>query len=365
MITLYECLLKIFEDDEKLDPKQARDDVKSLANDDNTPNDIIHKMFTAGSKKLQEKWSKLCKEKNYTESQGQQLLQVLMKHDLIDLAAACINDRGLVDGDVLLNKHDRFLLGSFLDQKMLDDYKLSRQAIADIIGCQPPNGSTAVGPGEMFLTFIIKDAVQNGGAKKGKNDDVNDKSEITGDIKIGNMGVEIKGSSAAFQGQKQKPSHSELIKNIKKLPKECYYIKSGKSDWQKCWPKLLEYCKTPEGVAKALYTDVYSNTNLFDDYLKMLRDKPSDFEEFNAFMISGSAYSLKQYHSVEPFDSILFLESAGTRKSNPTAFIIRPANLSIREIFDIMIENFTLDCCPDMNSDHRVMPKINLIPIKK
>lgn len=363
MITLYKCLLQIFEaDEDKIDPKKARDDVKSLANDDNTADDIIHKMYTAGSKELQNAWAKLCLKKKYSESQGQQLLNVLMKHDLIDLAAACINDDGIVDGDSLLNKKDRFLLGSFLDKKLLDDYKITPKAIADIISCQPANGSTAVGPGEMFLTIIIKDAMQNGGAKKGKNDEIEDDSEITGDIRIGNFGIEIKGSAAAFQGQKHKPSHSEMVKNLKKLPSNCYYSKSAVSKWRSCWPNLLNHCKTPDGVAKAILTGVYGDESIFNEYLEMLSSTPELFMDFDAFMISCSAYSLKQYHAVEPFDSILFLESAGSRKTNPTAFILRPGGLSIKQIFDIFNQNFTLNSCFDCDSDHRVMPKINLKP---
>lgn len=362
MVSLQEALSLIghmFED-------KYRDDVKAISNNDDTPDQIIHSMYVAGSKELKEAWANLCKVKNYSASQGAQLLKVLTDHDLMDLAAACIEDNGIVDGDTLLSKKDRFKLGSFLDKKLLDDYKITPAAIADIIACQPASGSVAVGPGEMFLTCIIKDAVQNGGAAKGKNDDVESNAEITGDIRIGDSGVEIKGSAAAFMGQKDKPSHSNLQRNIKKMPAGTYYEKGGVKDWRSVWGATINHYKTPEAIARAIMTDVYTNVQQkarFKEYINMLKSDPKTFLDFDNFMISASAYSLYQYNATEPFDYIMFIVSEGSRKTNPDALVLPVNNKSLKDLYDILVENFTVKSCFDCASDRRIMPKIELKPV--
>lgn len=359
MISLQEALKLI---DHILEDKY-RDDVKSISNNDDTPDQIIHSMYVAGSKELKEAWGKLCQVKNYNATQGEHLLKVLTNHDLMDLAAACIEENGIVDGDLLLNKKGRFKLAQFLDKKLLDDYKIAPAAIADIIACQPASGSVAVGPGEMFLTCIIKDAVQNGGAAKGKNDGAESDAEITGDIRIGSFGVEIKGSAAAFMGQKGKPSHSDLIKNIKKMKAGTYYSKGSVKEWEKCWSAAIEHYKTPAAIATAIMDGIYSSSGQperFKEYISMLNKDPGTFSDFSNFMISASAYSLYQYKAIEPFDYIMFITSEGNKKKNPDAFVLPVNGKSLRDLYDVLSENFTVKSCFDCASDHRIMPKIEL-----
>lgn len=364
MKSLYEYLLMLLEAADKLNPRDSRNNVKALANDDDTPDNIIHKMYVAGSKELQDAWGELCGKKNYTESQGKQLLDILMKHDLIDLAAACINDEGIVSSDKLLNMTGRFKLASFLDKKLLTDYNLSMEAVLDIISCQPSNSGVAVGPGEMFLTFIIRDAKQNGGSKKEKNADVKDDSEITGDILIGNMGLEIKGSEAAFFGQKAKPQHAILKRNLNEIKsKHGIQYPTGRSEkeWRQFFNILLEIYKTPAAIGEAILKDVYDDNKQklnYPKYIKLLED--DRFTSFDNFMMLVVAYAMKQYNTVEGFDSVMFIQSK-KGVSNPTALIIKDVDKkSISDLYDVFINDFKLVSCFDYSNDRRVMPKVDL-----
>ena len=72
------------------------------------------------------------------------------------------------------------------------------------------------------------------------------------------------------------------------------------------------------------------------------------------------AYAMKQYNTVEGFDSVMFIQSK-KGVSNPTALIIKDVDKkSISDLYDVFINDFKLVSCFDYSNDRRVMPKVDL-----
>lgn len=348
--------------------------IRSIIDDPKDQEKVIKQMYMAGNAELKEFWASHAKSKGYNQTQSDAIYKILMDAGAIELLQDCMAQNGIIDPSAILNQLNK-------PQSLLDliinaipsEYVFDKSCISDLISCQPGAGGAAVGPGELLLSFIVKDCRQNGGAAAKKNaSDENGakKDEVSGDLRMSDYGVEIKGNQCLFAGQKHQPRGDSFRKNCSKFFPDIDFGKAATTPWENNFPEMLKIALEANikqdpvvtivqwlcgGKGSIQYFHDVGNT-AYKDYVECVDEL--GIKTGKDFLLSLAVAGLKSYWHTEHFDRVLFINNA--KNKAPRCLVIDPSQ-SIPKLWPIFKANFKVDTAIDPSDKHKILPKLTMI----
>lgn len=332
--------------------KNIQNIIQDIVNSEETSVKTFKKMYMAASEDIGNRWEKYVTEvKKFSEDQADIVFRILQKNGNLDLMIDCIKKGGVIDPKSFLSVlNTPMSLSQLFAELVPSEYNFDIKTIERLVRCQTGAASITVGPGELAISLLTKDTVQNGGLKSKRNK-CEDDNKKSGDLLMGGMVVEMKGNMCLFSGLKNKPRGNVLLSNLKK---KYNFVPTGAgfAEWNKYFDdnKKLDVSKFAENICTNYFEEDHDQLSKYIEFLKT-----TDISTGKDFLLSLALYGLKVYWQTENFDRVMFINSKTLQ-----VLIIDPSQ-SFSKLWEVFSNNFKAVTAIAKNDIRRSLPKITLI----